>query len=138
MKKILSFVLAFLCIFSLFGCEKEINHITDFSKYSDMTRETDKIEVTFDNHTGAPFYFTIENKEDIDEIMDIIFSSTFENSGKEVNDGTHTSIRIFQGEKVYSMHVARNMEGKNYYAFSTVDLMNKIEELAREAGAYEN
>ena len=76
MKKLIAFVLTLVCLLSLVGCAKEINTITDFSKFADMTKDgTDKIEVTFDNNTGTPFYFTIEEKEDIDEIMDIIFSA---------------------------------------------------------------
>ena len=53
--------------------ETEIDVITDFKKFSDMTREgTDKIDVTFDNHSGYPFYFTVQDQDDIAEIMEII------------------------------------------------------------------
>ena len=102
-----------------------------------MTRETSKIEVAFDNNSGTPFYFSIENKEDIDEIMNIIFSDTFENVGEEVNDGNHSSIKIIQRERAYDMSLSANKEGKYYYSFSTTDLYDKIIELAREAGAFE-
>lgn len=125
--------------FILFGCAKEIKSITDFSDFSDMKQDgTDKIEVTFDNSSGTPFNFTVEEKEDIDVIMDIIFSSSFKNVGKEPYDGGHTRIVIVQGENEYGMHVVSNKEGKNHYAFSTDELQNKIIKLAREAGAYEN
>ena len=145
MRKILSLILAFILTGSLFACtkenindNKEINAITDFSKFAGMVKGTDKIEVTFDNHSGTPFYFTIEEKEDIDEIMDIIFSSSFEKQGKELNDGDHTSIKIIQGENTYNMHILRNKEGQYYYSFSSNKLQDKISELAREAGAYGN
>ncbi len=147
MKKLIATVLAFVLITCLIGCvnwndskedNKEIHSITDFSKFSDMTRETDKIEVTFDNYSGYPFYFTIEEQEDIDEIMNIIFSSSFEKQGKEMNDGSHTSIQIIQGEKEYGMHISRNKEGEYYYSFSTTELYDKITELAEEAGAFES
>ena len=143
MKKILSIVLLLVLSACLIACtkessdnNKEINTITDFSKFDGMVKETDKIEVTFDNHSGVPFYFTIEEKEDIDEIMNIIFSSSFEKRGKELNDGDHTSIKIFQGENVYNMHVLGNKDGQYYYSFSSADLQDKIIELARDAGAY--
>ena len=137
MKRIFSLICAFVLVICLVSCEKEINDITDFSKFSDITRETDRIEVTFDNYSGYPFYFTIEDREDIDEIMDIIFTSSFTKIGDEMNGGDHTSIKIFQGEKEYSMHVFMNKEGRYYYSFQSTDLQQKINELAREAGAFE-
>ncbi len=145
MKKLIALVLALVCVLSLVSCvsesnenKKEVNTITDFSKFSDMTKDdTDKIEVTFDNHSGSPFYFTIEDKEDIDEIMNIIFSSSFDKCG-EMNDGSHTSIKIIQGEKEYKMHISHNKEGESYYSFSTSDLFLKINELGEAAGAFEN
>ena len=138
MKKSIAMVLAFVCVLGFVGCAKEINTITDFSKFAGMTKNgTDKIEVTFDNNTGTPFYFTIEDKEDIDEIMDIIFSASFEKMKQEVNGGSHTSIKIIQGENAYSMGVMRNYEGKTGYACSSTELQNKIIDLARKAGAFE-
>ena len=136
--KALSVVIVCCLAFSLFGCGKEIKSITDFSAYADMTRETDKIEVTFDNNSGSPFYFTIEKQEDIRQIMSIVFSSTFKNMGKEPFNGNHTYISIIQGEHKYDLHLLMNKEGKYYYSFATDDLQNKINELARHAGAYNN
>ncbi len=124
-------------ILNLDAAKEKVGTVTDFSKFSNMTRETSKIEVTFDNNTGAPFYFTIEDQENIDEIMNIIFTDTFENMGEEVNDGNHSSIKIIQGERIYDMSLSANKEGKYYYSFSTTDLYDKIIELAREAGAFE-
>lgn len=139
MKKTLSLVFAFILLACLVGCRKEVNTITDFSKFSDMTQNgTDKIEVTFDNYSGYPFYFTIEDQEDIDEIMTIIFSSSFNKMEKDVNGGDHTSMKFIQGEKEYQLHAFMNKEGQYYYSFSTTDLQTKIQELARKAGAFED
>jgi len=134
-------------VFGLFGCslndnenknnDAEIENITDFSKFSTMEQFADRIEVTFDNNSGVPFYFTIENEADIDEIMEIIFSSSFEKKDKEINDGSHTSIKIIQESREYVMHISDNKNGDYYYSFSTTQLYDKINELAREAGAYE-
>jgi len=45
-------------MFTLFGCgAEEIKSINDFSRFSDIIQETDKIDITFDNNTGTPFNF---------------------------------------------------------------------------------
>ena len=139
MKKTLSLILLFMLLVCSVGCSKEVNTITDFSKFSDMTQDgTDKIEVTFDNYSGSPFYFTIEDQEDVDEIMNIIFSSSFNKMEKEANGGDHTSMKIIQGEKEYQLHAFMNKEGRYYYSFLNTDLQTKIQEIAREAGAFKN
>ena len=138
MKKLLSLFLTFILLICLVGCTKEVNTVTDFSKFEGMTKDgTDKIEVTFDNYSGYPFYFTIEDKDDIDEIMEIIFSASFNRMDKEVNGGDHTSMKIVQGEMVYNMHAFMNKEGRYYYSFTTTELLTKLQELGREAGAYD-
>jgi len=135
MKKLSLFL---LFILTLCSCTKEINNINDFSKFSTMTKETDKIDVTFDNHSGSPFYFTIDNQKEINEIMDIIFSLTFIKKNGEVNPGSNSSIKIIQDENSYSMKTTRIYESNNiYYVFSTDDLDLKINKLAIEAGAFD-
>ena len=138
MKRLLALFLAVLITVSFVGCTKEVNTVTDFSKFEGMTKDgTDKIEVTFDNYSGYPFYFTIEDKDDIDEIMEIIFSASFNRMDKEVNGGDHTSMKIIQGERVYNLHAFMNKEGKYYYSFTTTELLTKLQELGREAGAFD-
>ena len=61
--------------------------------------KTDIIEVEFDNYSGTPFYFVIENRDDIDDIMKIIFSSSFKKMKMGLSAGDNTSIKIIQGEK---------------------------------------
>lgn len=139
MKRILSLMLGFILLVGLVGCSKEVNTITDFSEFADMTKDgTDKIEVTFDNHSGKSFNFDVEDREDIEDIMDIIFSSSFGSKQKEVNPGDNTSITVIQGKKEYHIHACMNKEGQYYYSFSTAELQTKIQEFAREAGAFEN
>ena len=139
MKKLLALTLALTVFLACFvGCTKEVNTVTDFSKFEGMIKDgTDKIEVTFDNYSGYPFYFTIEDKDNIDEIMEIIFSASFNRMDKEVNGGDHTSMKIIQGERVYNMHAFMNKEGQYYYSFTTTELLSKIQELAKEAGAFD-
>ncbi len=137
MKKFLALLAVVVLLFSFVGCGKQITKITDFERFESMTKETDRIEVEFDNHTGKPFYFTITDQNDIDAVMEIIFSSEVEKIKNEPMAGDNTSFTLFQGEKEYRMHFRVNKEGKNYYNFATDDLQNKIRELATDVGAYE-
>lgn len=68
--------------------------------------------------------------------MAIVFSSTFKNMGKEPFDVNHTY--IIQGEHKYDLHLLMNKEGKYYYSFAIDDLQNKINELGRNYGTYNN
>lgn len=124
-------------LFCISGCKKEITSITDFTKFNAMTQDTDKIEVVFDNG-GAPYYFDIEDENDIDAVMEILFTSTFENVGSKMKDGNNTWICIIQGENRYDMHIRMNKESGNYYSFSNEDLQIEIEKLAIKAGLDNN
>ncbi len=136
MKKIGLILMSFLLAFMV-GCGKEIKTIADFKRFESMTKETEKIEVCFDNNTGVPFYFNIFDQAEIDEIMEIIFSTELKNAGNEPSAGDNTSLTIFQRDKKYTVHFRVNKEGRNYYFFTNDDLQDKIRELAREAGAYD-
>ena len=127
-----------IVLFAFFGCSKEIKSINDFSRFSTMVQDkTDIIEVEFDNYSGTPFYFVIENRDDIDDIMKIIFSSSFKKMKMGLSAGDNTSIKIIQGEKKYNMHVSRNKEGGYYYSFKTTELQEKIYKIAQDLGAFE-
>ncbi len=136
MKKIIAILAVIVLLFSFVGCGKQITKITNFERFSTMSKGADKIEVEFDNNTGVPFYFTITDRSEIDAIMDIVFSSAVEDAGKEPMAGDNTSFTIFQGEKEYRMSFRVNKEGSKYYNFVTADLQDKIRELATNAGAY--
>lgn len=140
-RTLIALVATVLCCLLLFaGCaeNKEIAYITDMERYADMQRKADKIDVTFDNYSGAPFRFTITDEADLEEIMEILFSETLTYLGGETNDGNHTSITIYQGEKTYPVSVVVNGENKRYYAFSTARLQTKITALATALGAFES
>ncbi len=136
MKKIGLLLMSILLALTFVGC-KEIKTLADFERFEGMTKQTEKIEVCFDNNTGVPFYFTISDQEEIDEIMEIIFSSELKNAGSTPSAGDNTSLTIFQGESKYVVNFRVNKEGRNYYFFQTGDLQNKIREFARAAGAYD-
>ncbi|MBO5542913.1 MAG: hypothetical protein J5936_05680 [Acholeplasmatales bacterium] len=122
-------LIAFMLV--LVGCGKDIKSINDFSKFSTMKQDADKIEVTYDNGTSTPTIFLIEDDEEISSIMNIIFNSSFEKETKEYDGGNHTLITIYQGSNEYVMNVKSNKDGDYYYSFSNNDLLNKIKELAK-------
>ncbi len=142
MKKIISAIICFLClvitIVSLAGCSNPIKHITDMERFADMQESADSIEVEFDNHTGKPFKFTIEDENDIAEIMNIVLTEELANMGKDYPPvGDNTWIIIHQGEKSYRLSVRYNSEKDVYYGYS-FDLQSKIIELATARGAYDS
>ncbi|MBQ7913856.1 MAG: hypothetical protein IJ308_09025, partial [Clostridia bacterium] len=110
----------------------EVKTITDIERYADMKQEADKIEVEFDNNTGVPVLFTIEDQNEIQEIMQLIFDAELVDRGKEMYDGDNTNIAIIQGDKEYRMSVRMNKENDRYYAFATDDLQVKIRTLASQ------
>lgn len=139
------FILAFICflclsitIISMAGCSnaKTIVHITDMERFADMRETADSIDVEFDNHTGKPFKFTVEDVNDIADIMNIVLTEELVNNGKDFLDGDNTNIIIHQGEKSYRLSVRINSEKDNYYTFASDKLQSKIIELATEQGAY--
>lgn len=136
--KILSGLTAILLMLSLAGCAKQPQCITDFSRYSSLKQnETDRIEVVFDNYSGVRFRFTIEEQDDIDEIMNIIFSSSFKRMPDGLYAGDNSFLTIIQGEKKYGLGLSMISEKKHTYQFKTTELSDKIRELAREAGAFD-
>lgn len=140
-KTIISTVLTALICLSLFavaGCSDGISiiYITDIKDFSDIQSNTDKIEIDFDNHTGKPFKFTIDDKVTINQIMDIVLHDKLTNIGKEFPPGDNTFMTVYQGENAYRLSVRVNGANGNYYAFSS-DLQSKIIDLAIAQGAYD-
>lgn len=144
MKKVLTVVISALLscilIFAFVGCEDAANieRITDIGFYADMQRQADKIDVDYDNATQAGFKFSITDENEIEEIMDIIFSETLNDLGKQAYPPMgNTHITIYQGEKAYGMSVRFITFNNRLYAFSTSNLSDKIFELATARGAFD-
>lgn len=136
-KLLIPLLLLISCMLALAGCSNPIKHITDMERFADMRETADSIDVEFDNHTGKPFKFTIEDENDIAEIMNIVLTEELANTGKDLPPvGDNTFITIHQGDKSYSLSVRYNNEKDNYYGFS-FDLQSKIIELATAQGAYD-
>lgn len=143
MKKFITAVVVTLLsgvfLVALIGCSNNISSITDVEWFSGMQKQTDKIDVFFDNGTQKGFNFSITNKEDIETIMDIIFSDALLDLGKQPQPpGSNTSITIYQGENAYSLSVLFVTVNGNLYTFSTRDLSNKIYDLSVAQGAFDN
>lgn len=143
MRKVFISVLAtlFFALLLFSGCtrtEKIITAITDIGYYADMRAEADRIEVKLDNHTGKPFNFVIENKNDIDYIMNIVLNVKLKNLGSgNIAPQDNTSFVIYQGEKVYGVSLSGVTVNGRHYAFSSTELQLKIHDLAIAQGAYD-
>ncbi len=137
MKKVFILLLCLVLLFAMSGCYSKVQKITDMEKYSTMTLQTDSIEVEFDNNSGAPFNFTITDQEQITRIMQIIFDTPLQKSGKTMPPGDNTNFTVIQGVQSYRMHFRMNKQGKYYYAFSTNELQQALREIAMQMGAYD-
>lgn len=143
-KSFISITISAMLCFILFlfaGCSntaKEVSTITDIELYSDMKSEAEKIEVKFDNNSGKYFEFTIENKNEIADIMNIVINDKLNNLGKgAVAPGNNTSFTIYQGEKAYGVSLRGVEANGNRYGFSSTELQSKITDLAIAQGAYD-
>ncbi len=126
-------------MFALAGCSDPIKHITDMERFADMQETADSIDVEFDNYTGKPFKFTIENENDIAEIMNIVLTEELNNLWNgAIQPGDNTFITIHQCEKSYSLSVRINSEKDTNYSFATDKLQSKIIALATAFGAFES
>ena len=144
MKKFLTAIfvtlLSCMLLIAFVGCTNSISSITDIERYSDMQQQADKIDVDFENGRQYGFQFTITDQSEIEEIMSIIFSNTLskyaDNEG--LPPGCNTVIKIYQGEKLYTLNVSFISANGKLYSFSTNNLADKIKELATAAGAYDS
>lgn len=136
---LLSVGLCFVLGFSLVACgENDIEKLTDISRFSSMTADgTDRIDVEFDNNTGSSFNFSLTEEETICDVMDIVINAKVYAKDGDLWAGDNTSITIVQGDDEYSLSVRANKENGTFYYFESSALQDKINELARLAGAYE-
>lgn len=129
-----------LSLFAVVGCSntKSIEYITDIDYYADMQSDGDKIDVHFDNGTKSGFYFTIEDKTDIDEIVNLVLTAQLNNLGSEpVAPGDNTSFTIYQDTKSYGIALNGIMVNNTRYIISSTDLINKLHSIAEAKGAFD-
>ena len=144
MKKFLSAIVAMLLscmlLVAFAGCADNISSITDIERFADMQQQADKIDVDFENGRQYGFQFTITDEGEIEEIMNIIFSNTLSKyaDGELQPPGYNTVIKIYQGEKSYTLNVSFISANGKLYSFTTSKLADKITELATAAGAFES
>ncbi len=148
-KSYISILLAIIACFLTFafvGCSKttdntdNIETITDIEFYADMQAGGDKIVVDYRNGRKDELNFTIEDKEDIDEIVNLILTSHLTNVGiSPVAPGDDTDLTVYQGTKAYGLALSGVISNNNdRYTFSEINaLREKINVVAREKGLLE-
>lgn len=131
--------LLILCIalLAMTGCSAK--YITDIAGYEDMQTGGDKIEVKFGNGTQYGFTFTIEDKADIDEIVNLVLTTELKNSSnRPVAPGDNTHFTVYQGENTYRIALSGVWAGDERYSFTSDELREKINAVATERGAFDN
>lgn len=94
-KTVIEFLLsAITCIvlFAFAGCTDKANQIKsiiDIEYYADMQSGGDKIGVSFENGKKNGFQFTIEDKSNIDEIVNLVLTAKLTNLGN-ISYSTYT------------------------------------------------
>lgn len=140
-KLLLPLLLFFIALFAMVGCTntKTVEYITDIAGYENMESGGDKIEVSFENGKQFGFNFTIEDKAEIDEIVNLVLTTQLINLGNNspVEPGDNTHFTVYQGENVYGIALSGVMSNDNRYAFSTNDLREKIRDIAETKGAFD-
>lgn len=139
-KLLIPLALFFVAVFAVAVCLKiqSFKYITDIEGFADMQSGGDKIEVNFENGTQFGFNFTIEDKEDIEDIVNTVLTTRLTNLGKNSPDapGDNTNFTVYQGDNAYRIALSGVWSNDNRYAFSTNDLRDKINTIATEAGAF--
>ncbi len=138
-KKLLIPLLLCIALFAMVGCSNKVEHITDITGYENMQPGGDKIEVNFENGKQYGFIFTIEDKTDIDEIVNMVLNTRLTNLGKNSPDvpGDNTHFTVYQCDNVYKIALS-GVRSKDYrYAFSNDDLREKIRDVAVAKGAFD-
>ncbi len=130
-------LIAIVSVIITYTCTKPVKYITEMDRFCNMRQTADSIDIEFDNHTGKPFEFTIEDESDINQIMGIIFTVELHDLKHDYLMGDNTYITINQGGKSYSLSVRINSQDGHNYAFSTDELQSKIIDLAIKNGAYD-
>ena len=149
-KRIISIVLTFLIVASvacltcvaLVGCtQSSYSSLTKVSEYKDMKGGGDRIEVRCDGKINClidyNFYFSIQDKDDIDEIVNLLVNTRLEREDLPPAPGASGgyTLKVFQGEKTFTVSTNGVYVKDKRYVFATDDLFNKIKSLSDSKGA---
>ncbi len=139
---ILIAVIVCFLTFAFVGCSEKtenIETITDIEFYVDMQAGGDKIVVDYENGTREGFKFTIEDKDDVGEIVNLILTSHLTNVGNDpIAPGDNTNFTVYQGTKAYGIALSGVIsDNDDRYIFSERQALNdKISAIAREKCAF--
>ena len=139
---ILSAIL-YIVLFVFAGCSdtaNSINAIKDIELYSDMQAGGDKIDVDFDNGKKYGYRFSIEDKSDINEIVNLVLTAKLTNVGNDTPAPMgNTSLTIRQGANSYGISLNGITIDNNCYVLSTNGKLREIiTAIATEKGAYDS
>ena len=107
--------------------------ITEFSAFSDMTVDgTDKIEIYYAEN-NADITFTIKDADTIDDLMDCVCNITARKKkpNVEIDIAFFGEMKIYQGDKIYSLNFHNIIENGVEYLTNTNDLQDKVRSLAK-------
>ena len=128
--KYIKFIVILLFPFILLSCKNKINYITDIDSYSNLNNNCISIDVSYDVNENTPYLFTINDKDDLNEIMSLILNTKLIKGGNK--DGNHTTLKIYYD----SFDVTINSQFVNYndqiYYFENYNLYLKIQELSQK------
>lgn len=123
--KIVILVLIFCIIVVFVAYKNNISYITDIDKYSGLTQEVDKIEVSYDINENYSLDFTIDDPSELNEIMYLILNTKL-NKIDGYMDGSNTILYIYQGSNIYRINSRRVGYNNKTYLFETTLLYEKI------------
>ena len=107
--------------------------ITEFSAFADMTVDgTDKIEIYYAEN-NADITFTIKDADTIDDLMGCVCNITARKKkpNVEIDIAFFGEMKIYQGDKTYSLNFHNIIENGVEYLTNTNDLQEKVRALAK-------
>ncbi|MDE6189540.1 MAG: hypothetical protein K2G37_04575 [Clostridia bacterium] len=150
MKRLLSILLIILIVASvacltlvaLVGCSRSsYSSLAQVSEYKDLKNGCDRIEVKVNETINClilhNFYFSVQDKDDINEIVNLLLNTRLDREDLLPPPGASGgyTLTVYQGEKTFTVSTTGVYIKDKRYVFSTNELFNKIKSLADSKGA---
>lgn len=140
-KRLFIICLSLVLLVSFASCDEHDNgltygkeyKITEFSAFSDMKADgTDKIEIYYAENF-SDITFTVTDADTIDDLMESVFNVTArkKNPNVDIDVAIFGEMKIYQGEKTYSLNFHNIIEDGVEYLTKSNDLQNKVRTLAK-------
>lgn len=126
-------IISVIVMLNLVACSENPNNkkFNSFKKYKDFSNEVVSIEVTWDL-SGSLCEFTIDNAEQIDDVIELYNQLSMENVGKEPTAGDNGYINFVysDGRKTSaSLLIIYDEETKCYYSYPDTTIYNYIKQI---------